>query len=407
MKKKLTNNIALKILSLVLATILWLVITNLDDPVKTKTLSNIPVTILNESVIDTPNQMYEIIEGEKVTFKVAARRKIIDQLTNEDFRVTADFSKLLNGNTVMIEIRPKRYANEIAITEGRYQTLTIQLEELSEEDFRVNVIPVGELAEGYHIAERVASPNIIRVAGPKSRIDKIKEVVAEVDVTASQNTIKKIAEPKALDENGNAIDASKLTFSSRYVEVGLVLYKTKTVDLLMDLEGSPANGYIMTEVEYEPKTITIAAASELLDQISSLKIPYSIDGATENIEKDINLRDVLDLSSGVILVEDDTVIGISIKIEKLESKEIVIWPVDIELKNKKDNLTVNFNTTGPIRVKVRGPESEISTITKATLKPYIDLADYSVGTYAMFLRANLPEHTELYDTPMVSTRLTP
>ena len=44
MKKYLTNNIALKIASVVFAIMLWLIVLNVDDPTTTRVVYNIPVT---------------------------------------------------------------------------------------------------------------------------------------------------------------------------------------------------------------------------------------------------------------------------------------------------------------------------------------------------------------------------
>ena len=41
MKKRLTNNLLLKILSLLIAFTLWFVVINIDDPVDEKSFSNI------------------------------------------------------------------------------------------------------------------------------------------------------------------------------------------------------------------------------------------------------------------------------------------------------------------------------------------------------------------------------
>ena len=47
-KERVTHNFGLKVLSLVLAAMLWLVVINSQDPVETITFENIPVTIINE-----------------------------------------------------------------------------------------------------------------------------------------------------------------------------------------------------------------------------------------------------------------------------------------------------------------------------------------------------------------------
>ena len=51
MKKLLTNNLGLKLLSIVAAAMLWLVVLYIEDPVMYADFSPIQVTILNENVI--------------------------------------------------------------------------------------------------------------------------------------------------------------------------------------------------------------------------------------------------------------------------------------------------------------------------------------------------------------------
>ena len=63
MKIKLFENIGLKILSLLVAMILWLGIVNMADPIVTRTLYNIPVEILNENAITDVNRVYEGVSG--------------------------------------------------------------------------------------------------------------------------------------------------------------------------------------------------------------------------------------------------------------------------------------------------------------------------------------------------------
>ena len=403
MKKKLTRNIGLKILSVLLAVILWIVITNVDDPVKSKSFPNIPVKILNENIINTPNQSYEILEGETIDIKVAAKRSIIEGLSASDFQVTADFAELNQSDLVYIDVIYKKNGNDVSITYGEHETMKISREQLSEEDFKVNVVQKGEIVDGYYIGEKTASPNIIRVSGPKSRIEKIKEVVVEMDVTDKARSYNDIAEPMALDEEGKEIDATRLTFSEKYIAVNLKVYKTKTVNLQVRASGNPAEGYILTGLDFQPETVTIAAEDDILEKISYLLVVEDISGASQNIEKEINLQDALP-EGAIIVGEDDTAV-VNITIEQLETKEISIWPNDIEIRNKSDSLDVLYITKGPIKVNVRGPIKEIKDMQRTTLSPYIDLTGYQAGTYLVQLNADISDNSELFDTPMVNLNL--
>ena len=74
MKEKLGNDLILKVFSLVLAILLWLFVINTEDPVITKSFSNIPVDMLNEQVLDELNRTYKITEGSTVSFTVKGEK---------------------------------------------------------------------------------------------------------------------------------------------------------------------------------------------------------------------------------------------------------------------------------------------------------------------------------------------
>lgn len=404
MKEKLTRNIGVKILSVVLAILLWLVITNMNDPVLYRDFHDVPVLIKNENLIKNPRQSYEIIEGEMVDFKVKARRSIIENLSKSDFEVVADFAHLSNVNSVSISITPKRYKDEIEIIDkGDIQHMIVSIEKLSSKQFQLNIVTKGEVEEGYYLGPKSAVPVMIEITGPESRLDKIKKVIVEVDVNGASKSFKRLAQPILLDEEGNEIENTRLALSDNRFEVDIVIYQVKEIGLKVTTTGQPANGYVMTGIEYQPKTIEIAAKDSILKNIDSLEVPRDITNATDNIEEFIELQEWLD--EGVYLVESDATASVKITIEKLETKEISIWPNDIELKNKSDSLEVIYITKGPIKVNVLGPPSELSQINRNTLKPYINLLGYSQGTYNLDIETDKFKHASIDDKPEVILNL--
>ena len=58
--KKLTNNIGLKILAAIFAVTMWLVVLNIDDPIKGKTVTT-SVTFENESYITSMGKCYDCL----------------------------------------------------------------------------------------------------------------------------------------------------------------------------------------------------------------------------------------------------------------------------------------------------------------------------------------------------------
>ena len=90
MKKKLGNNLGLKILSFVIAILVWLFVVNVNNPIGTKSFVISDVQLLNEAYIDADGKMCMQDEQQvpiRVTIK--AQRKILDRISLDDIRAVA------------------------------------------------------------------------------------------------------------------------------------------------------------------------------------------------------------------------------------------------------------------------------------------------------------------------------
>ena len=74
MKKKLTNNLGLKLAALGLAIVIWLVIQSIADPMTTKTLTQ-TVEIRNEEVLSQQdeNYTYSVVSGDTARFTISGK----------------------------------------------------------------------------------------------------------------------------------------------------------------------------------------------------------------------------------------------------------------------------------------------------------------------------------------------
>lgn len=402
MKEKLTRNIGLKILSIILAAFLWLVITNVDDPMTPKSFTT-EVEVLNSQAIANLGQVYDITENKTISFTATAKRTIADNLSKYDFEVTADLSKLSDLNTVIINIKYIGNEKDVKITNGLNQVMKVNLEQKEEGHYKVNVEQKGKPAKGYYVYEKYSN-TILRITGPKSKIESIGEVVATVDVTDYEGaSFQTSEEPKVLDKDGNEMDTSNLQFSQNSIPVYVGMYKTKTVALTVTPTGTPADGYVMTNIEYEPKTVEIAAPDNTLSSIENIVVLESISGITKDIKKEIKLQD--QLPEGVILVEDNQTAVVNISIETAKKKEITISTDDLEVRNKPASCKLSYITTNSIVIRLSGSADEVADYTRGNLKPYIDLSNCKGGTYYIKIKADLSGSTTIDNSPMVTLHL--
>ncbi|MFU0826228.1 MAG: YbbR-like protein [Lachnoclostridium sp.] len=399
MKERLTRNMGLKVLSLFVAFLVWVVILNVDDPMTTKTFRNIPVTKINENALAQKDKVYEVVSGDTVDVKVRAKRSIIESLDNSDFQAIADLSKLSIVYAVPIEVSVPKYGDKVEILDQNY-TMQVTLENLETKQFKINVVTVGTVADGYYIKDKTTSPNIIQVSGAESVINKIDQVVVEVNVNNIRESFTKTEKPKVYDKNGTVMDYGKMTLSSDEVDVSVDLLKTKTVNLYIDLKGTPYYGYKFGKFDYEPHEVVIAGEQGELDKVQYIIGEYNINYKRENISDEDKNKDVITvedevniadfIKNDVILVDDNQKAVVNIQMEKLKSKDIDLNSSDIEMKNLPEGLEATIDTK-EIQVEVLGDENVLAGINKYNLKPYVNLSDADVGTRLFQIHFNPPD----------------
>ncbi|MDF2610074.1 MAG: hypothetical protein K0R92_1548 [Lachnospiraceae bacterium] len=320
MKERLTRNISLKILSLLLAVILWIVILNIDDPVYTDTFTKIPVTRINESALESKDKIYDVISGETVDVTVKAKRSILEELEVSNFRAIADLSELSIVNAVPIEVSVPGYGNEVEIIAQNDLTMKVSIENLVQEQFRIEIVEKGNVTEGHYIKEATARPNMLQVSGAESVISKIQRVVAEVDVNHEDESFMKSVEPKVYDKNGSLMDSSKMTFNYDEIDVTVSLLNTKEVNLFVEVEGTPYYGYEYVGIEYQPKQVEIAGEQSELDKVRYIIAVYNINNKSTDIVDEINIVDFI--TEDVILIDENQNAAINIDIERIDVPDL-------------------------------------------------------------------------------------
>ena len=85
MKKRLTNNGGLKLLSLAVAFIVWLLVINISNP-KVRRTKTVEIEVLNEDAVTKKSRVYEIRGGNKVNVSYDVRILDENKIKSSDFR---------------------------------------------------------------------------------------------------------------------------------------------------------------------------------------------------------------------------------------------------------------------------------------------------------------------------------
>lgn len=404
MKKKLLKNLSWKILSLCLAFFIWIVIINFDDPVITRTITDIPVEIENEEAIQEKNKVYEVIEGGKVSVYVKGKRSTVGGLGPADILATADLSELSEWNAVPISVSCRKFSEkevEINLT-GKVKTLKIALEERVKKQFQVSVIVNGSVADGYYLAQTECRPNLINVTGGQSAINRIDSVKVSLNVEGASENISKKLTPKAYDSDGKEIDSQRLHFSSDSIHVKTTIWETKTVAVSVTPTGNVAYGYELGELNYEPKTLLLAGPTDSLSKVKQINLSVDVTNAIMDKEVQIILADVLgsELPENVKVADGTESIAVLAPVTKQETRKFYVALDDIEFRNQSDEREYNVrDSLTTWEISVMGSKELLDSFDIEKYPAYIDFDGADLGTHIFNINIdNLPEGLVLSGT---------
>ena len=394
MKKKLTNNFGMKLLSLGIAIVFWFIIVNSEDPIESRTFRDIPVTVLNEEQVTEKEKILEVIEGDTVDVEVEGRRSELDRLTERDFYATADMSEVSFMDTVLIRVSVPSYPDVKVLNNGE-NVMKLIFDDYVTERFSFKMNTVGEPMAGYYVGDALASPNIIQISGAKTVLDKVKEVSLEVDVSGRSVDFTTTAIPVVYDMNGDVISSSKLQMQleSEAVTVNVPILASKELDIRVKTVGEVPEGYEILEenIAYQPETVLIAGTKEELDKLSShIMLEIDVTGQTGTVEKNIPVLSVLDSSLTSLRVIDTQMVAVTVRVTPYVDKELSIPMSLIDLTNLAEGYSAQLIRKVDIPVTVQCKSARAPFVTAEYLNPYVDLTGLTEGTYQVELKMNPP-----------------
>lgn len=415
MKRKLTENIPLKIMSVAVAILVWLLVVNIDNPIVTRPYTVTNVELINNQYVEDDGKMpLREKDQESVRVMITGKRKTLDKIRESDIHAAADLQQAVSLDTdpVMVPIvatlpnYPTILQEYIKVTP---QNLSVHLEEKETQEFPVNVnLGDSKPGKGYEIGTRTIYPEKIKITGPKSLVNKIDKVNVDISREVEGKT-QDIAGEYSLtifDKNEEVLLDSEMNNlridNNGKVNVTIKLWKVRTDVKIVAVgyQGEPAEGYMVDSINTVPETVSVAGTEEALEELrkidNSIWIPQEnidISGRDTDKEIKINLTDML--SEGLKLTSNTSEdVWVKVNILPVGSHAYELATNEIKVKNPPDDLQVTFDSA-KIEVRVKAADGSLEDFDENKIKASIDLEDKEVGSYEVPVDIILPKGYEL------------
>ena len=387
---------------------MWLAIVNVNDPEKTITVSNIPISVTNESAITSRDMVYNVKSEQYLNITVSGKRSIVSNLSAEDFRATASLKELSKVNSIPVDVTTKNASlgRKITIVKQSAQTILVDVENLEEKDFTDLVVEyTGKVADGYVAGLSSMSTDEVTVKAPTSIIDKIKKVAVRCSLDGTNTNISKKCPVILYDKNDKEIKSDEIELSDKKIRVNVNVLRAKQVPISTinkDELGKPADGYVVDDVILSSDSITVYGSEESLDSIESLDIQDDIDVSDAKGDVTQNIDVTGKLPKG-LSVSGESTITVKVLIKKLITRTFEYDASEVSLNDLSSDLDVQL-VTKKVKVALQGEEEVISQLTKDDMAISADLGKVKEGTTTVHVDVAVPDNTTLMNNVTIKIK---
>lgn len=368
------------LLSVVLATGLWMYVITTVSPNSRTTVQDIPVVFEGESwLLENRNLMITGGMDATVDLDVFGNRSDISKLNRSNVILKIDLTKIYESGTANLTYStgwpPDVPSGAITVENRNPASVQLTVEKRLTKEVPVNVAFTGAVPEEFIAdTENVTMDYpVVNIKGPASVVEKITQARVDIDLEERTESLSESYRFALCDEEGNPLDAEQITtdVAEIHLEVNIRRYKEIPLKLNVVYGGGATEGY--TRYEIKPASIRVSGSDAVLADLSEIVLgTVNFAEQTENSQMTfpINLPEgVTNLTGITEATADIRFVGLSIKEFTTENIKVVNVPdgLDYELMNEV------------VKVTLRGPTGRINQIKPEDIEVTVDLTGKEAG----------------------------
>ncbi len=361
------------IVSLVLAALLWGWVTQLQDPFTTKVFSQVPI-----EAADLPDTLQVVSSLPSARVELGDAESRIDPITAQDVSVQIDTSNIEGPGTYSVPlVIDSPEVNESSVTPPE---VSIQVDDRVTAVFPLTTTNVteGDLARTIG----TVSPEVsqVTVNGPSSAIERIASVVLPINLGDRVEDFDGTFSPYAADASGQPITEVEILPEDVRARVE-VETRGKTVSVIPNIMGTPAEGFSIEQRRAIPDTIVVDGPEEVLAELLLVNTEaVNVTDATESFSTRVGLAD---LPEGVTVIDPaDGTVEVRIAVSNTTQTSQSLPALPIEPMGLANGLTVEFEPA-QITLQVSAQIEILQAMRAEDIKVFVDLSELGPGTYTL------------------------
>ena len=374
------KNLMVKLVCLLLSFGLWIYISNIENPIKQYTITNIPVQIVNLDVLKEDNLTLAPDQNFTISLTIQGTSTNIYSINKSQFTVVANLSNytLKSGdNSIPVEITNS--PNNVNIKNNGVLRINIKLENITEKTMPVKSELNVTTSNSTYVKNISFSTNQITVSGPEETVNEVSKLVVRGNVTANNSTTTASFPVVAVDSSGNVVN--DVVLSTNNVQTTITVEKGKLVPIKVQTTGELRAGLTLENIIANPNTIKILGSESVLDSTDEiLSEPINLNSITGNETIITNLI----VPRNITLLPNENEINVDVKVsgaDENNSENVVngntettkTFEIPITIVGNLSGYTANLSSN-TVTVVLKGTKKELDNLQASNLLCKVDIS---------------------------------
>ena len=334
LKHLIFHNWGFKVLAIILSILVWAGLISQDATLtRDKTFNDVNVNISGSDSIKRNGYIVvsDISGALKGVSAVAAVPQMqYDRADAAAYNIRVDLSRI-NGTGE----QELRLLSSTSSTYGRVTSISPESIMVTVDDYvfryriPVSVTVTGEMPTGWHMSSPSVDPPLVAVSGPRDLVNSISRARVFLDTSEiewTEGTAVMSGELKLYNRSGEAVDSQLLEMTYEGVKLDSVVLETTILPTmtfetksLISTINQVKQGYEVKAVHISPESITVAARSDVLDQLNELSLSeHYVD--LKNLTETTSFQIKVNKPSEDAVLNNDT-ISVTVEIQPIETEE--------------------------------------------------------------------------------------
>lgn len=379
MKKTIESRHFLKIVSVVIAVILWIYVVRVENPSFRVSVSDIPVRFDNENILTERSLVVTSRSEETVTIKAEGKRQSVSTFDKNSIVVSVDLKDITQAGTYSLKANVVFPDNSSVVVNNDIPKIKITIEELKENQQAVRFETLGNAKDGYYAVVDHTGVTV-NIDAPESIMADIAGAKAVINVSGADKDINETATVQLYDSEGNTINSKYISVSPSTVDIHCLIYPIKEITVEWKETGTAG---IPVKLTPSVKTVRIAGPQAMLDSIQKINLG-TVDMAKFTPDENI-MRfslDTLKELEGLYIVDDVTIITVTATFnpDSTGRTEASFDIKNIEFENISDGLNAELLTPA-ITVRVYADEAILEKFGAENITIQADLNGLEEGEH--------------------------